>query len=110
MPEIIKSGRVTAGSDGIATTQLGPERAGESWVVKRMSVTSTSVTLVPTCKVYRGRVVPSAIIDGTYTGTFDINDLSSPIQLLPGDILTAQWTGSDVGSTCVFTLEGTSSR
>jgi hypothetical protein len=38
------------------------------------------------------------VIDGSYSGEFDVADNASPILLLPTTILVAQWVGAAAGS------------
>jgi len=102
-------------ANGQARVTLQPLRAFEVWEITRMTVTNTSTVLVPTCRVYRGSVTPSAIVDGTFTGTMDTSAVS--MRLENGEMLIAVWEGTavgtpgaDVGSVCTFTLEGESVR
>lgn len=94
----------TADANGRAEATLQPLRAFERWRVRRMTVQSTSSTLVPTCKVYRGAVSPSRLIDGTYTGTLDHTD--TDIAMQNGERLIAVWEGADVGAVCTLSIEG----
>lgn len=98
----------TADANGKATATLQPLRAFERWAIKRMTIQSTSSTLVPTCKVYRGNETPSSLIDGSHTGTLDHSDTN--IELQNGERLLFVWEGGDAGSVCTATIEGTTRR
>ena len=104
--ELTESGRATADATGRAVASVQALRAFEYWSVTRMTVENTSITNVPTCKVYRGSIAPTNLVDGTYTGTFDVSDLSNPITVQNGAALIAEWTGCDVGSQSTFTVGG----
>lgn len=101
---LAESKNATADAAGTATVSLGPLRAFEKWVITRTTVSSTSANDVPTAKVYRGAVQPSRLIDGSYDGTFDTSD--TRIELMSGDKIVVEWTGSDVGAVCTATIEG----
>lgn len=105
---LAESARATADNNGRAVARIGPQRAFETWNVTRLTVQSTSSTLVPTAKVYQGLITDSLLIDGTYTGTLDHTDTS--IRLESGHDIIVVWEGGDVGSECTFTVQGTSSR
>lgn len=102
--ELFESADGTADANGRAEATLQPLRAFETWKVKRLTVQSTSSTLVPTCRVYRGAVSPSRLIDGTYTGTLDHTD--TDISMHNGERLIAVWEGADVASVCTLSIEG----
>lgn len=101
---LYETGSATADATGVATVRLQPLRAFETWHITRMMISSTSTTLVPTLKVYRGSINPSQLIDGTYTGTLNQSDTS--VDVPNGEAIIAQWTGATPGSTCVFTIQG----
>lgn len=102
--ELRESGSGTADANGRAVTRVQPMRYGEEWRVTRMTVQSTSTTLVPTAKVYRGSEAASNLIDGTWTGTQDVSELS--VRLMSGEALVCVFTGGDVGSVCTFNVFG----
>lgn len=79
-------------------------RYGEEWRITRMTVQSTSSTLVPTARVYRGSEAASNLIDGTFTGNQDSSDTS--IRLMSGETLLAVFEGGDVGSQCTLNVFG----
>lgn len=97
---------VTFDASGEGTSYLGPNHAREHWNIAFISVTSTSSTLVPTVQFYRGSVVPSNFVTGTFSGTLDV-DSQPNIVLRSGERLYAHWTGGDVGATGTFRVEGT---
>lgn len=105
---LFESANAVADANGRAVASLQPLRSFELWKIKRMTVQSTSTTLVPTCKIYRGAETASALVDGTHTGTLDHSD--TDMQLRNGEALLAVWEGGDVGSTCTITIEGDSLR
>lgn len=106
--ELRESGNASANVDGKAMVTLQPLRAFEHWHVTRITVQSTSQTLVPTCRVYRGSESESNFIGGTYTGTLDSSDES--LDIANGEALLFVWEGADVGANCIATVIGKSRR
>lgn len=106
--DLFESASAVADANGVARATLQPLRAFERWRVRRMTVQSTSSTLVPTCKVYRGAESANRLIDGTHTGTLDHSDTDLPMQ--NGESIIAVWEGADVGAQCTFSIEGDVTR
>lgn len=102
--ELRESGNGVADANGRAVARVQPLRYGEEWRITRMTVQSTSSTLVPTALVYRGSEAASNLIDGTWTGTQDTSETS--IRLVSGETLVCVFTGGDVGSQCTFNVFG----
>jgi len=102
--ELNESGRAVADANGRAVATIQPLRAFESWRVNRTTVENSSTVNVPVCKIYRGSIAPTNLIDGTYTGTFDVSGTEYTVP--NGMAVVAEWTGCDVGSQCTFTLAG----
>lgn len=105
---LAESQTAVAGADGIARVSMGPLRSFERWDVRTTTVASTSSTLVPTARVYRGAESPSRLIDGTYNGALNTTDVA--YSLRSGEKVVTVWTGCDVGAQCTVTLEGESVR
>lgn len=94
-----------ADSTGKATALLGPMRAFERWIVTTVSVSSTSSTLNPECRIYIGSESPSNLVNGTYDGKRD-SDAAARHVLETGEKLVAVWTGADVGSVGTLSVRG----
>lgn len=77
------------------TLYLSPNRYSETWVIERVTVQNTSVLKVPTASIYRGVLNPSALVDATQNGAYDVDDLTSPIVLNRGEIVIIQFTGCE---------------
>ena len=92
-------------SNGGGTSYLGPQAARESWSISFISVTSTSTTSVPSVRFYRGSVVPSNFVTGTYTGTLDV-DSQPNVMLRSGERLYGVWEGGDPNAQGTFRIEG----
>lgn len=110
MPDtpLFESATASAGADGIARVSLGPLRSLETWQVAATTVSSTSSTLSPTCKLYRGGEAPSNLFEGTFSGNLDTTD--TPYTLRSGEKMLAVFEGCDVGSSCTITMRGTAER
>lgn len=91
------------------TLYMSPNRYGETWAVERVTVQNTSTLKVPTASVYRGVLSPSSLVDATQNGTYDVDDLNTPIVLNRGELVIIQFTGcqppsyTGVMSSTVFT-------
>lgn len=105
---LYESASAIAGADGIARVSLGPLRSFEQWEITNTTVSSASISLVPTARLYRGGEAPSRLIDGTYTGTLDTTD--TRYTLRSGEKVLAVFTGASVGAQCTVTVEGTATR
>lgn len=105
---LFESDTGVADAAGRAVASVQPLRAFETWNIRRMAVSSTSSTLVPTARIYRGSENPSMLVDGTHTGNLDQSD--TELALANGEALICVWSGADVGSQCTFTVQGSKER
>lgn len=105
---LFESGRATVDASGIARVRMGPRRAFERWQLRRISIQSTSSTLVPEARLYSGGESTSNLIDGTYDGV--LNHTDTDRELANGEDVVCVWSGADVGATCTLTLEGSAIR
>lgn len=95
----------TVDAGGIATTLgIGPVKYGETWEVKRYSISLTTGT--GKCTVYRNEVKPTRQIDYTTAGDGDTSENES-IRLQVGDKIIVQWTEADPGAIGTITFAGT---
>ncbi len=97
---------VTFDANGNATSYVQPASAREIWSISFISVNSTSVVSVPQVKFYRGSIVNSNFVTGTFSGNLDVDSQPNMI-LRSGERLWAQWSGGDPGTTGTFRVEGT---
>lgn len=105
---LYESGNAVADSAGRAVCTVQPLQAFEKWHVTKVTVQNSGTTLVPMCRVYRGSETPSRFIGGTFSGQMDASDEN--FHLSSGERLLAVFSGADVGSRCVLTVEGEKSR
>lgn len=90
------------GSGNAVALGVGPVRYGESWVVTRFSVNSSSKCRLT---VHRGfGVDPSTQIDGTDRGDLDTSETN--VTLMTGDSLSFKWSKGTAGTTSVVRIEG----
>lgn len=99
------SARVVLDASGAGSVRLGPSRHGVRWVVRRVTVQTSTATLVPTAKIFRGGIGDAAFISGTFVGSFDADDGLNE-QLEAGEYLTVAWSGGDAGATATATWSG----
>ena len=99
----MRYGNAVFNSGGVATVQLGPTKYSERWEITKLIVSSTS-TLKPEVRVYRGIVTPSNMVDGSRSGDQDVSDTN--IKLIAPEQLTFQWTGGTSGASVTAGVEG----
>lgn len=104
---LTQSASAVADSDGVAIATIGPDYAYEKWHITSVAVQSTSTTLVPEVREYKGAVGGNLL--GT-SRTGDADSGSADIHLMPGDILSYKWSNCDVGATCTVTVNGERER
>lgn len=94
-------------SVGVARLEIGPTVFGESWRVRRMTVSTDSVTDTDV-KVYLNADIDSRMVAGSYSGNRDFNETDITLQTL--DKLIVIWTDGNPGSNVSFLLQGTARR
>jgi hypothetical protein len=99
----LASRSVVFDANGRGAITLGPERARERWHITRIAVQATG-DLVPECRIYRGAESPSALIDGTATGNFDISETN--LQLQSSEHITAIWSDGSPNGIGTIVVEG----
>lgn len=99
------SAHVTLDGTGAGTVRLGPGRPGVRWLIRRISVQTSSASSIPVAKIYRGGVGDASFISGTFVGSQDTDD-GLDEELNAGEYLTVAWTGGDAGATATATYAG----
>ena len=105
------SGNAVAGFDGVAVITLGPQRAGERWVVKRQTIQNSgnATNNECICKVYRNVISDTTLLDGSFTGVFDVSN-NDNINVESGSQIIAEWSGCIPGSVSTWTIEAEVTR
>jgi hypothetical protein len=98
--------QVTLDGAGNGAVSFGPGRHGVSWSIQRISVQTSTTTLVPEARVYRDSVGEATFISGTFVGSFDTDDAIGQ-DLENGERLIVAWTGGDPGAMATATFYGT---
>lgn len=94
-----------ADADGVATAQLEAVSQGLAYLVQRMSIKSTSVS-VGTCSVYIGSSGSVGNrIDFSTKGNNDIADLAPPIFVPGGQALVLEWEGQVAEAICTARVQ-----
>jgi|ERR1700750_1060424 len=115
MPQAIpleKFAQVTLDASGNGTVSLGPAKFNESWQIDTVSTSvSTNVGAggiiqEPQFAAYRDNVSQSALIGGTYSGSFDYDNAFN-YTVYSGRLIAFQWTGGVPGATASVHLYGT---
>lgn len=105
---LVQSDDATFDANGIALVRLGPKVYGETWLITRMVVTTTSV-LQTTARVFLNAPIRQNQIDSTPTGNDDISDDSS-IELGTTEALIFRWTGGTPATVATAVVYGTTER
>jgi hypothetical protein len=97
----------TFGLNGVARLEIGPVVFGETWRIRRMTV-STDSTSNTDVRVYLNAEIDSRMVAGSYSGDRDFNETDITLQTL--DKLIVVWVDGTPGSHASFLLQGTSTR
>lgn len=98
------SASVILDGTGAGTVLLQNGKPFQTWEVLKVSVTVSTNVLEPIAKVFLGPVSAGNLLDGTETGHNDSSDINAT--LMPGEYLTVQWTGGDVGAVATASFYG----
>lgn len=101
---LLKSSVVTLDGDGNGTcTPVGPTSPSETWTVSLISVQCTSARAEAIASVY----LDGALLGTTTWGSTGDSDSAISQQVMPGQQVTATWTGGDPGAIATLTVFGT---
>lgn len=101
------SSSATFDASGIARLRIGPQVFGESWRIRRMVVSTTSVNDTDV-RVYLNAEMDSRLIAGSFSGDRDFNETDVTLQTL--DQLIVVWVSGTPGAVATFVLQGTRER
>jgi len=87
---------------GAGQVVIGP--AGVDWIVKLVTVSTSSAVKQPTASIYLGGVSPATLLEGSSSGSRDSSDTVYLMQ--PGDLLYCTWSGGDAGATATLRVAG----
>ena len=88
-----------ANGAGIATVSLPTRAIGRRWIIKFISVQSTSVA-----QSQAGVYLNKQLVIATSHGNFDSASGDPPIPVTGKDDFQIQWTGCDANAQCTATL------
>ena len=92
---------------GIARVRLGPKVFGDTWRVRRMTVSTDSVDDTDV-KVYLNSEIATRMVAGSYSGNRDFNETDLTLQTL--DTLICVWDSGTLGAHADFIIQGTKER
>lgn len=92
---------------GIARLEIGPVIFGETWRVRRMTVSTTSAANTDV-RVYLNAEIDSRMVAGSYSGDRDFNETDITLQTL--DRFIVVWVSGTPGALASFLVQGTSTR
>lgn len=100
------SGQVTLDASGAGALELAVP-AATVWSIQRIAISCTGPTdPMPACYVYDGPANDANLLDATWTGTQDVSDFGTPLELYAGEFLTFTWTGGTPGTVATARLIG----
>jgi hypothetical protein len=94
-------------STGTARLIIGPTIFGETWRVRRMTVTSDSDS-DSDARVYLNAELDSRLVAGTWSGNRDFNETDITLQTL--DRFIVVWVGGTPGKRASFLVQGVTER
>lgn len=107
--DLLKSASATLNAGGAGTIVIGPEKAGESWSVTRMSIQCTSA-LQTNVRVYRNVISTLTMLFDSAAGNGDVASGDPPLDIPRNSAIVLQWTGGTPGSVATVVLEGKLTR
>lgn len=100
---------VTLNASGYGYVKWGPQKAGESWSLDSINVSTTQASPnsanVPTVRVYKNAISASHQVGGTFSGIQDT--AGGNLTVYQGEKLIIEWTGADANQTGTVTISGT---
>lgn len=114
MPEVLVSGasrlsisgQVTLDAAGRGALELSVP-ASTVWMVQRIAISCTGPTdPMPSLYAYDGPENDANLLDATWTGTQDVSDFGTPLELYAGEFLTFVWVGGTAGTVGTARLIG----
>lgn len=107
--DVFASVVLDASGNGIAF--VGPTIVREHWNPTNVAVSATTAVKDAKCDVYLGtNPIAAQLVLSTATGSSGDSSGASGIDMQPGQLLLAKWTGGDVGATATIHVNGTRTR
>lgn len=103
MPQLDESASVVLSASGAGSLTIGPTTPRTRWKITNAAVSGTS-SADTTANLYLGPASPANLIGGTYSGNQD--SIGIDLELFPGQILTAVWTGGTAGARQTLSIYG----
>ena len=94
----------SANSSGVCTLTTTPGRAGQSWLVTRISTTVVPTNTKERMQVYFNGISQLNYVDGTRRANSDTSETAIEVGNL--DSLTFVFSGCNPGATCSINLTG----
>jgi hypothetical protein len=105
---LLQAQTLTLDGNGAGQLRFGPVPAFQVWTINIMSVTTSGPnTKQALVQVYRNVPgVPTALVDGTYSGNFDTSQVTPALQLQTGEALYVVWSGGNANAVATYRIEG----
>lgn len=102
---------VVLDASGNGVTSIGPRIVREHWNPTNVAVSATTAIKDAKCDVYLGSSpIAAQLVLTTATGSSGDSSGASGIDMQPGQLLIAKWTGGDVNATATMHVNGTRTR
>lgn len=99
---------VTLDGSGNGRAAIGPQRVKEHWQVASASVSVATNNAEASCSVYLGSTADATtFLSNTATGSSGDTCSISGIDMQPGMLVTAIWSGGDPGARATVVVKGT---
>ena len=102
---LVATVNVTFDANGNGSVYIGPQVYGETWDIKRISISTSSGPAATRFYLYLNTIQPSAQIDSTYSGDQDTSETNIHLQTL--DKVYGSWTNGVVGAVGTMVVTGT---
>ena len=97
------SASAVVAANGTARVQFSPAVYAAKWTLTNITVRSTSA-LQPTVFIYQNSVSDSNLVNGTFSGIFDV-DSDPKLTLAAADSLIVVWVNATPGANCVCAIQ-----
>lgn len=105
LPIVAGYAQAIANASGVASVPLGPQLAGETWLIESITVQCVNSTNA-TATVYKNAILPANVKASTRQGYNDV-DYNANIPLQIGEQIWVVWNNCTPLDICYVTVQGT---
>lgn len=109
--QLTRFANVTLDANGNGTVSLGPSVVREFWKPTGATVSVSTQNREASCSLYLGATLTGAQkLGATSTGSTGDTYGFADFEMVPGQVLFAQWSGGDAGATATLNVYGSKGR